>query len=406
MKYCLQDDKYYLSSENHLFYKGKIWLSEFNCNELYCYDIESQNSILICKFADEEEYKNRLFGELLPMDEKIYAIPLSAKKMYEIDILTGNVNGIEIRQPRLKRQFQYLENVKFCSGHSYNGNIYLIGASYPAIVEYNCANGELKYYDAWVDELEQLAKQHKQRAFFRKTILIGSKIYAPSCMGNFVLEFDVETKDYQFYIVGSDKCYYSSICLAGDNFWLSPRGIGPVVKWNRQTNKWSEYWSYPKRYTPCEFSYSDIVYFGNYIYCMPMNASMLIRIDEKKECIEECVLEDIEATHLNFCVGNQILYLFSQTMGKLVLFDSEGKCDVKELVMPKEQTEYHKKHSSHLYQILSSSKLRTKDEILYESYQDALKEYFLYISKTESQQERNNLEITKGKEIYRTIMRN
>lgn len=400
MKYSADNRNFYLTAENYLFYRDKIWFSEIDCNELYCYDIQSEKVTLICKFSAEDEYKQRLFGTLLPLEDKLYAVPLAAKKLYEIDILSYEIKEIEIKKPKERKQFKYLEDVKFVSAHSYNRNIYLVGATYPGIIEYDSINGEMTCYDEWVNDVELLRKQNNQNAFFRKTMLVGTTIYAPSCMGNFVLEFNVVTKNHKFYKVGNDKCYFSSICSDGNFFWLAPRGLGPIIKWDCKKNSWKEIGNYPREYNPCEFSYSDIAYFNEDLYCIPMQSSVLIKIHKDSERLVNFTLDDFETSHLSFVIADNRLFLFSQVTGTFVVINSKNIEEQKALVMPQRQNEYHMKYSSRLYQALSENKPIENNELIYEKYQDTLMQYLIYIMQLGNRGEECGNELIIGTKIH------
>lgn len=405
MRYEVEDDEFYLTAENYVFYQNKIWFSELECNELYCYDVQSQIAGMVCKFYDEDEYRRRLFGDLIPVEEKLYLLPYSAEKMYEVDIVTGNVNGIEIDfHPKSKNPL-YNEKAKFLSGHVYNDCIYLMPASYPAMIEYNRITGKISYYDEWIDEIKEI----NRKVFFRKTIIVKNKIYAPSCMENFVLEFDVETKQYCFYEVGDETCSYSSICKEGDWFWLSPRAEGPIVKWNIHTNQWKIYRSFPDCCTPCKFSYANILSFCGYIYCIPLCAEYIVRIGKTRDVLEAFLTDRIRSKGtetgigIAACAGDNELYFFSYLTGEIIIMYSDGSCEYKELLMPEEQKQYHKIHTSYTYQVLIGKEEKEANVLLRETYVGALKDYCRYIFLKEGKQYVDKEPLI-GKRIYEKLL--
>ncbi|MDE7253388.1 MAG: hypothetical protein K2O32_10665 [Acetatifactor sp.] len=341
---------------------------------MYYYDIQQQNSHLACKFHDEVEYQTRLFGDLIPVEDKLYMTPYAAGKLYEVDIATGNIRGIEIDLHPKTVKHLYNEAVKFLSGHAYKDCIYLMPVSYPAIIEYNCLTGKISYYDEWISQLEE----SQRGVFFRKTIMVGSKIYAPGCMGNYVLEFDVETKQYHFFEVGDKTCSYSSICQVGEWFWLSPRGRGPIVKWKVDTNQWEAYRNFPAAYVPCEFSYADIVYFGGYIYCIPLSSKVVMRIEERNNLIESFYAEKLHA-QVNACIVNHKIYFFSRMTGEMMIVDAEGNYECRELLMPEKQKQYHQKNTSGTYRVLVKNEPQKEGDILQEDYSEALNDYLQYV---------------------------
>lgn len=398
MRHLPKKKKLFLSADNFLKYENKIWFPEIDCNELYCYDLNTDDIKMVCKIDTEVEYQHRLFSSLVVNNKKIYMIPFSAEMMYEVDILTKDVKSIEIKEPDSKQYSKYNKNAKFISGVKFNNCVYLIGTTYPAIVEYDCIAKTISYYDTWVEDLMRLAKNNRI-AFFRKAIICGTKIYAPSCMGNCILEFDVKTKKHQFFIVGSEVCSYSSICQVGEWMWLAPQGEGPVVKWNVYTNQWKEYWNFPPKYIPSQFSFSDIVYYEDYIYCIPLNSNMIIRIEVQREIMEEYELEEFDSIGLTVCVLNNKMYLFSQTNNQFIVLKKDKRLKTKELLMPQQQKKYHLEKISFVDQAFTQN----NQKMIYENFPAELIKYIQGILKDKSLDKKESLMITNGFEIYRKI---
>lgn len=401
MKYFSQKDQFFLTAENFLFYKEKIWFTELHCNELYCYDLCNQKSRMVFKFNDEIEYQSRLFGELVPLGQKIYIVPCAAEKMYEVNITTGAVKDIIIKETLNSRYFKNSIKYKFFSGHAYKESIYLIAAFYPAIVEYNTVSGKMNYYDEWVEQIPE----EKRNVFFRNCIMIENKIYAPCVSENFILEFDAETKKHIFHEVGSERCSYSSICKRGEWFWLSPRAEGPIVKWNPEKNQWIEYWDFADAYKDCKYSYADIVCFEKDIYCLPLEAETVIKITEQGDLIEGSFPEGMELKNLKACIVGHEIYLFMQSSGQFLIIDSQGNYKLMELLMPEKQKKYHIWHRSETYRILMNNDSKIEDVILHEKSGEALEMYLQYLLKREVSENYKKLDGKIGNEIYKQAMR-
>lgn len=378
MGLLMRNNKFILRTENALSYRQKLWFVEYECNELYYYDILTKEVNYVCKIIDEPEYRYRAIGTIVANENKLYLIPFSGKKLYEVDIDSYELRGIDLRESKNCAVTNYNENAKFLSAHVSKDCIYMVGASYPGIVEYNCKTQEMICYDEWISELIQ-RKRFQDDAFFRKSILVGQKIYAPSCMSNVVWEFDIETKETHFYEVGSAICSYSSICQVDNVFWLSPRRNGPFVKWDYENRQWEEYTNFPPNYVPCEGSFADIIYWNNAIYAIPINAGMLIRIDKQNGIMAECKRSQKKGTSMHICVDDDVMYCFEIASGELSVVDLGGECSKREVVMPIEREKYHKKIWSHTYKILSGKCKKKEDEVLWEDYESALEDYIHYV---------------------------
>lgn len=377
MKY-LDHTQLGFTTENCIFYKEKLWFSEYDCNELYCYDFEKKETSMVIKFENEAEYQTRLFSSLVTCENKIYCIPFSANKIYAINLENMKLTEHELSKEFPQKYVEYTEKAKFSCGHAYEHYIYLVSSTYPAIVELDTWTGELKYYDDWVDEIE---KQYvtDEIAFFRKSIMVGETLFAPSCKGNCVLEFNAKTKQYILHEVGDETCAYSSICLARDEFWLSPRAEGPVVKWNSNTSQWISFKDYPISYSPCKGSFADIFYFNNNVYLIPLMTRVMLKVDEGKGELEKCVPYDMSFRSGGACIVEDKLLVFLSEKASIAVLDKLGNIKLYDFKMPDGLTEYHRKNLSRTYQVFRGDKTKLGNEVLLENYEEALLEYVEYI---------------------------
>lgn len=377
MKMVEDSEKILHTLSGFIYHKNKIWFVDSGCNELYSYNLADHSSRLCIKFPLEEEYQAELFRVLLFVENKLYAIPFSATALYEIDITFERVRKIDL--DRCFKYEKYLDRAKFSSVHAYKSSIYMVGTTYPAIVEYNCITEEIIYYRDWIEETTTFSNSNEV-AFFRKATLSENKIYAPSCKGNWVLEFNLDDKTHTWLEVGSKECTYSAICKQGDWFWLSPRGKGPIVKWNRNTKEIVEISKYPTEYKPCEGGFGDCVYFNGYIYFMPVLAKVILRVYEKSDTIEIFNIGNMDWTKSCACVCENRLYIYCWERQQFVVVDKNDKVTYHECIMSQEQCEYHKKNLSYTYGVLEGKEEYNENYPLTEEYSEILKKYIEYIA--------------------------
>lgn len=403
MKYLLGEDKYAFTMRSMFYDRNKIWFAESGCNEIYYYDITNKKVEMFVKLYDENEYQLRLAGDLCFFEDKMYVIPYSAQKLYKIDFKCKKVNiGIKI-PPNYGNS---VESVKFDSAHRYKDYVYLVSATCPAIVEYNCLTNELRYYDDCVKEgLSFFKDDDKETIVFRKTILVGNKIYAPSCVSNMVLEFNVETKEFVWHEVGSYKCSYSSAIMHGEWLWLSPRGKGPIVKWNIHTKDWQELSEFPNGYVPCDGSFGEIIYFNNYYYCIPLCSKVIVRVEEQTGRMELCMQEYGDWNFSCACTNNEQLYIYSNTTFQFLALNRDGKIECIDLTMPEKQSIYHKIHLSETYKVLKGEKpLDSVEMIFKEIYIDELEYYIDFVNKASNFNKVNGLTETNGYKIKQRLV--
>lgn len=400
MKYLLDENRYTFSIREMLFDANKLWFTDSGCNEIYIYDISTQKVEFLVKLEGEATYQSRLVGDLIIVEDKLYAIPFSAQSLYEIDLVCKKVNRYAIETKSMKKYEKYLMHAKFNSVHRYNNCIYLVGATYPAIIEYNYLTKEVHYFDEWVDECFEFFNK-EESLFFNKSILVGNKIFAPSCKGNAVLEFDIDKKTSLWHEVGSVRCAYSSIIVQEDWFWLSPRGKGPIVKWHIDTKQWFELDEFPVGYEPCEGSFRDVLYFNGYLYYIPMCASQMLRMKLETEEIEIYMQDCFESEWVSACTNGEQLFIYLNKTFQLWIADKSGKIEHRKLIMPEPQNSYHKIRRYHISKVFNKERqIKNEEQIFYEKYSDELCDYLDYVKKKDLSHDDGILTTMNGSKIY------
>lgn len=387
--------------ESALYHDGKLWIASLRYNELYFYDIDSKRLKLVCKIEDNEEYSQRLVGDLVIVDKFLYLIPLSATALYQVDLNTFEKKKITIRKPDAEKYSEYVENVKFLSAHVYKDSIYMVGATYPAIVQYDCKKQQVHYHDMWLEEIQRYLF-FDESALFRKTLMVGHYIYAPCCRGNVVLVFDLETHKYKIYEVGEQKCRFSGICYDGQNFWLSPRNDEPIVKWNQETNQYKEITINKNELNVKGYVFGNSLVLDNKIVLVPQNANEIALIDTQSEEIELADKEFMNSILICPKDESYETYCLSTIMQKVILFDEENNFEVCPICMPDDIVELHLKQDSYLHQFLQGTVQKQDLLLLYENYSDELNEYIQYCIKKEKSAVQES-ESMVGKDIYQTV---
>ena len=137
----IQDDKNIkLSFENMQCFGEGILFPDRNSNEIYLFNLETEQLELFCKIEDEPDYKTNLFGGILVFEKCCYIYPMAAQAIYKIQ--DQEVYKIDIDNELLMS----LDNrAKFVSAHIWNRKIYLIGTYVPIIMIYDIDCGDISY---------------------------------------------------------------------------------------------------------------------------------------------------------------------------------------------------------------------------------------------------------------------
>ncbi len=380
----------YLSSENITYYEGKLWFTEIDNNNIYSYDINTKQCLLFCTVDNEKKEGKRLFGSISIQDGFLYLFPFSAVKIYKIHLETKNIIEIDIEIPDKDIHKNYCSEAKFFSSYSYKDKIWVLPASYPAILEYRIKDETIIYHKKWVSDVYSFINVKDENAFFRKTEIVQDKLYAPLCGGNAVLIYDISCNKYEIQRVGDKNCNYASICYDGEYFWLIPRNNGVIVRWDIKSNKYNLYNNFPENLQSNKGRFNDIIYFENHIIILPGNIGTVLEVNRETGNIEILYPELQNFYNASHCKGNGKIYI-SSTMGGWITISE----DIKKPLFKRIQKPF------------SSVQNDFFSKIFYENVWELLDEYILCIvEEKEILQQKNQEKDIIGKIVWKTLNEN
>lgn len=287
-------------------------------NALFKIDLDSGNCTYIMLFPGEQLNGVRLFVKANRINNKIYFIPASAKKMAIYDMETGNIENIAIELPQRDKYPHYKPSSKFNGSVVFGKYLFMVPCTYPGIVRIDTDTTEITYFDNWVCE---------EKYLFRKSPMVdGNCFFMPSVINNIVLKFDMHTCNGVLFHVGTHNSGSWSMCKAGNEYWLAPQKPGPIIKWNPVSNETVEYDNYPVDFEGKDFYFTQIYGRGNNLYLIPAYANMGITLntetgqmqksrfpDFKKNAIVSFMFELEEFFYLKIsCSKNREYYRISK----------------------------------------------------------------------------------------------
>lgn len=241
--------------------------SEFN--SLFKVDLKTGHCTYISLFLEEHINKKRLFIKALYVNEKIYFIPASASAVYVYSPKTNTFKRIEIEENIGDKSYNV--NAKFADAFLYEGNIYILPATYPAIVKLDYGKNTLEYIVENMPTDDYLFRPGAEQ--------VGNKLWVPNTKDNLVLEFDMETDEIQLHHVGKNNNGSWSIVSNKNNLWLIPKKHGALVRWNYPSGEVGEYEQYPEGYKESDFCFTKGYKSGAYIYAIPAQANVFLKVD-------------------------------------------------------------------------------------------------------------------------------
>lgn len=218
--------------------------------------------------------------------EKLYFAPCTSNEIGVFDLNTEQFEKIPFRNPLQHKKTASDLYAKFAAVSTCKKWVYFVGSYYPAILRYDTVTGEINYFDDWLEPLTKLL--HKENfPYLSSCSVAGSVLLAASANANAVVEFDMESCVSTVHEVGSKENFYSGICFDGNSYWLAPYHGGAVVKWDPRTLAWTEYDGYPPDILLKQFSFAHIGYAAGYVWLLPANANMALKINVSSGVMEQ-----------------------------------------------------------------------------------------------------------------------
>ena len=220
-----EEELYSLLFEDIVFDNNKIWFASSNYNGLFKFDLSDYVTEYLGDFPEEEGTVDRLYSGITRYKNKLVFAPMGAKDIAIYDVDLKKFNKINVKNMNLTNTPNYYSNLKFYSLLTYQKWVFLIGCSYPAIIRMDMENGEMNYFDEWINDIKDLLIDQNE-IYFLKPCIVGKKLYLATCNSNVIMEFDMETCTHKLYQIKECDYTFSSICYYNNEFWIAPRKKG------------------------------------------------------------------------------------------------------------------------------------------------------------------------------------
>lgn len=217
-----------------------------------------------------------------PENEEIYFLPIGNGDSIIITDMGGNEKKrIKIENPAANNNFMWM--------YKWNDLRIFVPGDRCAIGRYNVKTNSFEYDDRFNKELQSF-KRYDSEMLFRWMIQIGRKLYGLCYRAGAIMEYDIETTDYRFHLIGDEKDIFSNFSYDGKGkFYLVEWGGKKVVSWDVNTHKERTYDSFPENFRPCDSIYRNEftpafqlpLAMGDYLYVFPFLANMILKINLK-----------------------------------------------------------------------------------------------------------------------------
>jgi hypothetical protein len=331
-----------------------MWLCETTFASLYLYSKTKKIVEKTFYFDKTNEKQGYLFHRAVEVNDKIYFSPLASKYIGVFDKKSNRFSLIPFDDS--------FTGLAFLSAFVYGDNVYFTPLNYPAFMKLNTLTLEISFINDWfeqiIDDLEL-----SNDFLCSQGIQISEDTFAvTTARTNAVIIYNMKTNESFINKIGKKEWKYKDVCFDGKDFWLLPRRNAPIVRWNRETNKLTEYYSNYLSECGDKFIFYSIEFFDNLIWILPNAEDFALSINPKNGEIKKLdELNDIwgfrmcsptKMACVTSWVNDSFLCVFDSKSGELIKIGHETV--IHEKILPPTHKKWHKRYRmTHIDQIKS-----------------------------------------------------
>lgn len=254
---------------------NEYWLS--GGKESYLYHINKDKVLERLLIPNETIDGNRLYNEIIPHRNQLILVPYFAK-----EIAIYNMENKSF----MKIPFKDGKRTRFVHGIKFGEKILMVPAYGDAILELDLEKNKLLYHTDCITEIKKTSSEN-QPLFFNTVVRKENLIVAAAAQTNKVLIFHMDSKEYEYRIVGNDTDGYWSMVYSDGNFWLASNNGCFLTKWNYEKNTWKKIELFPNGFAGENKCFIQLVEAEDHIYIFSKNSNMLLKLNTKTEEITE-----------------------------------------------------------------------------------------------------------------------
>lgn len=262
------------------YWEGKLYCMERYFNLLFTIDIQDGTLELTDIIPNEDILQDVICGHMTVYNGKLILTPFRTRKIWLYDLSSQTWESIDI----VEKENSYGLSGIFQS-YTYHNILFLIGGGYPAIIRLDMENKCCDYIESPYQDMINRHPDIDCFYFRLHGVQLENNLFLASCLDNYVLKFDMETTEYQWFKIGDDHYVFSEMTWDGTSFWLSPRLNCDIVKWDGKEK--TEILPMPPELKPSTNKYAwTACYDGNHVIFPCLNYPESIVIDPKKNHFE------------------------------------------------------------------------------------------------------------------------
>jgi hypothetical protein len=297
-------------------YGNKIYFTIYWRNQLFSMDLINGVVELIGEFSDEDSYPIALYNTATVCNGKAYFSPVTANAIGVFNIETKTTSGILENERYRKEYYPVYHRV-----HTIGERVYFIGYCKPAITCLDTNNNTFSYYDDWVKEIHS---DEKIVVWLYDSCVSGQFIAAVSNTTSNVVVFDTITKLSKVYNIGNGISGFEGICYDGKDFWLAPKELRCVIKWNPWTATYVEFIDFPLGFKRGATNVWGMFGNSNYVWVLSCHSNMLLKINVNTGamfCEKEFFSDNTMPRYPGSCEYSDCIYAAASENNEIILIN-------------------------------------------------------------------------------------
>lgn len=229
---------------------------------------EMGKAYFVSLFPDENVFSANLFVDAVNYKEYVFFVPGSAKHISVYNTEKSEFITLSIRENAL---INYNTRSKFSTAVCYEGCVYFLPETYPAIIKVNCENWHMDYIDDWVPQ---------DRFSFKKGItVIDEKVYITSIWSKMYMEFDMQTNRVHIkkFPITSNNTGAWSICKNNNRMFMIAYP-GPALISCDHLGNIKENTNFPSDFEDNGYAFAKGFIFNDFLYACPVSGNMMIKM--------------------------------------------------------------------------------------------------------------------------------
>lgn len=261
------------------YWEGKLYCLARDFNLVFSLDPQEGVVELLDVVPEGSILSAYLCGAINVYNGKLVFATNFTKKLWLYDLSTKHWDSLTIKE------YKHWGPGGIYQTYIYENKLFLIGGSYPAIICLDLENNSCDYIEEPYKEIMARQPDIDHHYFRLHGVQSENTLYLPSCLDNFVLKFDMETRKHQWIKVGEDGHRYSGITWDGTHFWLSPFRNTDLIKWDGNEDIKILSISHNLEQAPKKYTWGAC-YDGNQVIFPCASQPKSIRIDTDNDTIQ------------------------------------------------------------------------------------------------------------------------